>query len=1428
MERYLRILLLLSFSEILISVSTSAQTTLISPTGNGGFESGTTFAANGWTEVNGTQTNKWYVGTAATGFTGLRCAYIGTAATNNTYNVSATSIVHFYRDFSVPAGEPNVTLTFSWKGYGESGYDRMRVYVVTTATNPVAGTLVPTGQLGGDFNLSSNWQTATLGLPCNLAGTTRRLVFSWINDASIGTNPPACIDNISLVSSAASSCAPLMGTGVTMVPALPYSSGAGSTCGQGNDLTGSNTATCGSANYLTGEDRVWVFTPASTGQVTIDLNAPTATYTGLMLYLDCPMTNSCGTGSATCIAYDQSSGGSKTICTNVNAGSTYYLVLDSWTAPFCNNYNSLNISAVTSGTLGATCATSVVIPSLPYSVSGHTTACMGNDYTAASSGTCFAGGAFGEDKVYQLTVSSAQCIGISVTGASNNNVSIAVYQGCPGSGAICLGSAVGATNGTLSTSVILPAAGTYYIIIDSQSPSTNVSYNLQVTNYGSGAPNNRPFQAVPLSFNAPVTGDNSCSDSFDEPAAQPSCFAPFGGNPLNTVWYSFVAPASGNVRIRTSLGTLTNTQIAVYGPVSGNIAAGSGNTLTLIACNQDLPPCGSNTYPSSELNLTGLSPGMTYYIMVDGYAGLTGTFSIFIMDSGPGGTLQLPPTPGQDCALAFPVCKTTIAVPNPGPQAVGNHCEFTSFVNCLASGERGSYWYKIAIAANGFLEFDIVPNDWPGAPSTASTDYDFAVWRTKTAGVPGPANCNNLQSVAPVSCNYSFLGVTGCYSAANGVSPPAYPGFGAAYQSRIAVTAGDEYLLIVSNFTNSTSGFTLNFSAGSPIATVPPSGGTLVWTGTLNTDWFNAENWGGCAIPNCVYNVSVSSIPTNQPSITGLTAVCGSLDITTGSTLTLQPNSQLKVCNNFVNNGTINALANSTILMQSDSALQNQTMTGSMVGANKLWNLSVNKPSTSGGNTVTLNNDLEQSGNFTVSTVAAYQGGIFNANGKYHMVAGHFNVYYSSVPYSVYTHGNNTVEFTGTAGQNYFNRGALWNVVMNHTGPGVTLGNSGAADWMTVAGNLTLTRGRIITGANRVYVSNNLPAAVSTGVANSFVEGFLRRALSITGGIYDFPVGTALRGFQRIRFDFGSFSDRSELTLSFNNTAPATPMPYLGPECISSVYDQSPLNHGYWSASAVPSTGVAPYSLTAYSTSYTNPQLGFTVMTRHGASPWGLEGFCNSASPITAIQRNTLNILGTSTGFAIAQALTPLPVEMLYLEAVPETESIRVQWATASEINNQGFEVHRATRPPEFELIGYVTGKGNTHALSEYSWTDHRVAKNQTYYYRLRQVDFDGMYRWTDIVAARLDGRGNILSASPNPYSGQTQLMLHLHAKSTVQLTVYSSLGQVVSRFEFESLDAGIHLFDFGSGGSGFAAGVFTVNALVDGESLWLRLVETE
>jgi len=189
-----------------------SQTTIINPanaTGtsgaDGSFQNATnTFGANGWTVVNAA-TNQWFVGTTAN-CAGTKGAYVGTASGNNNYTNTTAQISHFYDDVTFPAGQSCITLTFSWKCQGESSFDGIRVSLGSTGVAPVANTLFTTSDptatvIGNSFyNLNGTCNTATITIPAANAGTTKRLVFSWINDGSVGTNPAATIDAISLVS----------------------------------------------------------------------------------------------------------------------------------------------------------------------------------------------------------------------------------------------------------------------------------------------------------------------------------------------------------------------------------------------------------------------------------------------------------------------------------------------------------------------------------------------------------------------------------------------------------------------------------------------------------------------------------------------------------------------------------------------------------------------------------------------------------------------------------------------------------------------------------------------------------------------------------------------------------------------------------------------------------------------------------------------------------------------------------------------------------------------------------------------------------------------------------------------------------------------------------------------------------------------------
>src|SRR4051812_5751403 len=95
-----------------LSATCSNAQVLVNPSGDGGFETGATFASNGWSTANGTATARvWYCGTGATGFSGVRSGFIGNSSTTVGNNGSAR-LVHLYRSISIPVGATNIQVSF--------------------------------------------------------------------------------------------------------------------------------------------------------------------------------------------------------------------------------------------------------------------------------------------------------------------------------------------------------------------------------------------------------------------------------------------------------------------------------------------------------------------------------------------------------------------------------------------------------------------------------------------------------------------------------------------------------------------------------------------------------------------------------------------------------------------------------------------------------------------------------------------------------------------------------------------------------------------------------------------------------------------------------------------------------------------------------------------------------------------------------------------------------------------------------------------------------------------------------------------------------------------------------------------------------------------------------------------------------------------
>ncbi len=152
----------------------------------------------GWAVFNGSATNKWFIG-SATNNGGSRSIYISdNNGTSNSYNISYSCDVYAYRAFSL-ADDGDYALSFDWKGVGESSYDYLYAYIAPGSADFGGSSVSTTGwrNVSGLLNGSATWQTVQIPLIGATAGTYY-LVFYWHNDGSVGEQPPAAIDNISV------------------------------------------------------------------------------------------------------------------------------------------------------------------------------------------------------------------------------------------------------------------------------------------------------------------------------------------------------------------------------------------------------------------------------------------------------------------------------------------------------------------------------------------------------------------------------------------------------------------------------------------------------------------------------------------------------------------------------------------------------------------------------------------------------------------------------------------------------------------------------------------------------------------------------------------------------------------------------------------------------------------------------------------------------------------------------------------------------------------------------------------------------------------------------------------------------------------------------------------------------------------------------
>lgn len=160
---------------------------------------------------------------------------------------------------------------------------------------------------------------------------------------------------------------------------------------------------------------------------------------------------------------------------------------------------------------------------------------------------------------------------------------------------------------------------------------------------------------------------------------------------------------------------------------------------------------------------------------------------------------------------------------------------------------------------------------------------------------------------------------------------------------------------------------------------------------------------------------------------------------------------------------------------------------------------------------------------------------------------------------------------------------------------------------------------------------------------------------------------------------------------------------------------------------------------------------------------------------------------------AVGSLAAFLPVEFTSFRAKVQGKAVVLEWQTAWEWDNDHFEVQHSRDGQDFAAIAQVKGQGTTVFLQNYQYR-HTAPVSGIQYYRLRQVDFDGSFAFSDVVSVNFDQKLPLdFTFTPNPARSQVELSLTQMPEQSLQVLLTNSRGQVQT-LRFETLGANLQI----------------------------------
>jgi hypothetical protein len=440
-------------------------------------------------------------------------------------------------------------------------------------------------------------------------------------------------------------------------------------------------------------------------------------------------------------------------------------------------------------------------------------------------------------------------------------------------------------------------------------------------------------------------------------------------------------------------------------------------------------------------------------------------------------------------------------------------------------------------------------------------------------------------------------------------------------------------------------------------------------------------------------------------------------------------------------------------------------------------------------------------GNFTNNDKAGYTGQVDNS-GFIDITGNWFN---NSAQY-VFTGNSGTVEMLG-ANQNLGGTTTTWFNNLNLLGSGtktMLIDELTGGGYASPAGVLALNDRPVALNTFKLTVNNPLNTAVTRTSGYIISESNSSNNTSIiqwnvgaNNASYIFPFGVTTSP-NYIPLTITKTSGTANILASTRPTSTTDNQPWHF--AVSNMYSSVVPGAGevpvvidrWWDINATAAfTGAVDFTYRGVENTTTySPTSSFSAQnwvssywnTPVGSGPGVLSG--------TAVVSIPSQALGSNTPWVLSSLQAPLPIELLSFDARLHDKVVHLNWSTASELNNSYFEVQRSQDNKTFETIDIVAGAGNSTSALTYADRDSHPYTGVSYY-RLRQVDFDGKFSFSQSVPVRLskDNAFDFLFVSPSASDGKIVVGFTGIAEGKITVQLVDVLSNEVMTKELTSIE---------------------------------------